>query len=123
MRSCRASHCFGVRAVCHCLTVQPSGFYAWQKSPLSQRAQEDARQTDLIRKAWHDSGKVYGYRKMHDDLLNHGEPSCYNRVARLTRLAGIRARVGYKRRPGKYSGKPSLVVDTPVRCCCTGSSK
>jgi len=39
---------------------QPSGFYAWQKSPLSQRAREDARQTKLIRRAWKDSGKVYG---------------------------------------------------------------
>ena len=50
---------FGVRAMCRCLAVQPSGYYAWQKSPLSQRAREDARQTDLIRKAWNDSGKVY----------------------------------------------------------------
>lgn len=64
---------FGVRAMCRCLAVHPSGFYAWQKSPLSQRAREDARQTDLIRKAWNDSGKVYGYRKLHDDLLDHGE--------------------------------------------------
>ncbi|SMP82807.1 HTH-like domain-containing protein [Novosphingobium panipatense] len=83
---------FGVRAMCRCLAVQPSGFYAWQKSPLSQRAREDARQTDLIRKAWNDSGKVYGYRKLHDDLLDHGETCCPNRVARLTRLAGIRPR-------------------------------
>lgn len=61
---------FGVRAMCRCLAVQPSGFYAWQKSPLSQRAREDARQTDLIRKAWNDSGKVYGYRKLHEiDLV------------------------------------------------------
>ncbi|WP_157216114.1 IS3 family transposase [Flavisphingomonas formosensis] len=102
---------FGVRAMCRCLAVQPSGFYAWQKNPLSQRAREDARQTDLIRKAWNDSGKVCGYRKLHNDLLDHGETCCPNRVARLTRLAGIRAQIGYKRRPGSYGGKPSLVVD------------
>ncbi len=34
-----------------------------------------------------------------------------NRVARLARLAGIKAQIGYKRRPGSYGGKPSLVVD------------
>ena len=75
--------------MCRCLRIQPSSFYAWQKSPLSRRARDDARQTDLIRKAWNDSGKVYGYRKLHDDLLDHGETCCPNRVARLTRLAGI----------------------------------
>ena len=100
--------------MCRCLRIQPSGFYAWQKNPLSQRARDDARQTELLRQAWSDSGKVYGYRKLHDDLLDHGETCCPNRVARLTRLAGIRAQVGYKRRPGSYGGKPSLAVDNTL---------
>ena len=100
--------------MCRCLRIQPSGFYAWQKSPLSQRAREDARQTALIRQAWNNSGKVYGYRKLHDDLLDHGETCCPNRVARLTRLAGIRAQIGCKRRPGSYGGKPSLAVDNTL---------
>jgi putative transposase len=52
---------FSVRAMCRCLSVEPSGFYAWLKNPLSRRAQEDDRQTELIGKAWSDSGKVYGY--------------------------------------------------------------
>jgi putative transposase len=69
-----------------------------------------ARQTALIRQAWKDSGKVYGYRKLHDDLLDHGETCCPNRVARLTRLAGIRAQVGCKRRPGSSGGRPSAVA-------------
>jgi len=61
-----------------------------------------------------DSGKVYGYAKLHDDLLDHGETCCPNRVARLTRLAGIKAQIGYKRRPVSYGGKPSLVIDNTL---------
>ena len=105
---------FSVRAMCRCLRIQPSGFYAWLKNPLSKRAREDARQTELIREAWKDSGKVYGYRKLHDDLLDQGEACCPNRVARLASLAGIKAQIGYKRRPGSYGGKPSLVVDNTL---------
>lgn len=93
--------------MCRCLRVHPSVFYAWLKNPLCKRAKEDKRQTGLIKEAWKDSGKVYGYRKLHDDLREQGEACCPNRVAHLARLAGITA----KRRPGKYGGKPSVVVD------------
>jgi putative transposase len=34
-----------------------------------------------------------------------------SRGARFTRLAGIKAQIGYKRRLGSYDGKPSLAVD------------
>ena len=100
--------------MCRLLRVHPSGFYTWLKSPLSMRASEDKRQTDLLLKAWEESGKVYGYRKLHDDLLDQGEMCCPNRVARLTRLAGIKAQIGYKRRPGIYGGRPSVVVDNTL---------
>ena len=96
------------------LSVHPSGFYAWVKKPLSNRAKEDIRQTELIKQAWEESGKVYGYRKLHDDLLDQGETCCPNRVARLAKRAGIKAQIGYKRRPRKYGGKPSLVVDNTL---------
>ena len=97
--------------MCRVLLVHFSGFYAWLKEPLSQRAQEDVRQTDLIRRAWTDSGMVYGYRKLHDDLRDQGETCSQNRVARLASLAGIAAQIGYKRRPGRYGGKPAVVAD------------
>ena len=105
---------FSVRTMCRLLRVHPSGFYAWLKTPLSRRASEDKRQTDLLLKAWEESGKVYGYRKLHDDLLEQGEMFCPNRVARLTRIAGIKAQIGYKRRPGIYGGRPSVVVDNAL---------
>ncbi len=105
---------FSVRAMCRCLRIHPSGFYAWLKNPLSKRAREDNRQTELIRQAWKESGKVYGYRKLHDDLLEQGETCCPNRVARLAKLAGIKAQIGYKRRPGSYGGRPAVVVDNTL---------
>lgn len=37
--------------------------------------------------------------------LIRGETSGSNRIARLTKLAGIKAQIGYKRRPGSYGGK------------------
>ncbi len=103
-----------VRVLCKILCVHPSGFYAWVKEPLSQRALEDERQTKLVKEAWKDSGKAYGYRKIHDDLIELGEDVSANRVARLARLAGIRAEIGYKKKPGTYGGKPSLVVDNTL---------
>ena len=115
--------------MCRMPMVHVSGFYAWLKGPLSQRAQEDLRQTELIRHAWADSGKVYGYRKLHDDLRDQGEQVCENRVARLASLAGITAQIGYRRRPGRYGGKPAVVaanaldrqfeVDTPDKVWVT----
>ena len=37
-----------------------------------------------------------------------------NRVARLASLAGIAAQIGYKRRPGRYGGKPAVVADNTL---------
>ena len=100
--------------MCRVLMVHFSGFYAWLKEPLSQRALEDARQTELIQQAWADSGKVYGYRKLTDDLRDAGETGSENRVARLASIAGITAQIGYKRRPGRYGGKPAVVADNTL---------
>jgi hypothetical protein len=74
---------FGVRAMCRVLRVHFSGFYAWLKEALIRRAQDDERQTELIRQAWFESGKVCGYRKLADDLRDLGAQVSENRVARL----------------------------------------
>lgn len=77
------------------------------EATTQQRAAEDTRQTKLLKDAWEESGKVYGYRKLHDDLSDLREICSPNRVTRLARLAGIKAQTGYRHRPGK----PSIAID------------
>ena len=48
-------------------------------------------------------------RKVHDDLSAMGETCGKNRVSRLMQLEGLRSQTGYKHRPGKSGGKPSVV--------------
>ena len=95
--------------------VHHSGFYAWLKAPLSKRAKDDGRLIELIKQAWQESGCVYGYRKIHDDLRSAGETCCPNRVARLAKMAGIKAQVGYRKKPGSYGGKPAIVADNQLK--------
>lgn len=78
---------FSVRAMCRCLRIQPSGFYTWLKAPLSARAQEDRVRLNCCTKpgpraAMSMAIAVYGYRKLHDDLIDQGVRVCPNRVAR-----------------------------------------
>ena len=94
--------------------VHFSGFYTWLKELLGSRGHEDVRQTELIQQAWTDSSKVYGYRKLHDDLLDQGETCSENRFARVASLAGIAAQIGYKRRPSRYGGKPAVVANNTL---------
>ncbi|HDL5330725.1 TPA: IS3 family transposase [Pseudomonas aeruginosa] len=99
---------YPVRRLCQTLQVHPSGYYAWLAEPKSARAKEDQRLLGLIKHAWLESGGVYGYRKIHDDLRELGESCGRHRVARLMRGEGLRSQTGYRRRPGYYGGKPTV---------------
>ena len=94
--------------MCRVLRVHRSGFDAWRRTSQSQRSREDLRLVGLIKHHWIASGGVYGYRKVHDDLREVGEDCGRHRVARLMRLEGLRSQTGYRRRPGKYGGKPAV---------------
>lgn len=105
---------FYERKRCHVkyafIKVHHSGFYAWLKEPLSIKARDDRRLTGLLKQAWLESGCVYGYRKLHDDLRTLGETCSPNKIARLISLAGIKAQIVYKRKAGFYGGKPAVVA-------------
>ena len=102
---------FRVRSMCRVFGVHRSGFYAWLRTPMSRRAKENQRLLGLIKHAYLESGCVYGYRKIHDDLRELGEPCGKHRVERLMRLEGLRAQVGYgRRRPRVAGGAPSQIA-------------
>ncbi|UXP24737.1 IS3 family transposase [Enterobacter sp. 155105] len=100
--------CWPVRLLCRVLDVHPSGFYAWLQQPHSQRHQADLRLTGQIKQFWLESGCVYGYRKIHLDLWDSGQPCGVNRVWRLMKRVGIKAQVGY-RSPRARKGEASIV--------------
>ena len=85
-----------------------------------------ARSTD-IRCPAGDCAAIAERGKLHDDLCDLGEDISPNRAWRLARLAGIRAQIGYKKKPGSYGGSPTVVacntlnrefnVDAPDQFC------
>lgn len=96
--------------MCRVLKVQRSGFYAWLKNPMSKRSQEDERLLGQIKQFWMESGFIYGYRNITNDLKAHGERCGKNRVYRIMRAANIRSQRGYKRHPGFKGGGISHVA-------------
>jgi putative transposase len=65
------------------MVVHPSGYYAWKAKPMSAREKEDQRLTGLIKQSWLESGGVYVYRKITEDLRDLGERCGKHRVYRL----------------------------------------
>jgi transposase InsO family protein len=75
--------------LCRTLQVSTSGFYAWCRRGLSDRAQEDAALKVEIRAAHTASGKRYGSPRILEDLKADGRQVGRKRVARLMREEGI----------------------------------
>ena len=100
---------FPVEMMCRVLEVAPSGYYAWLKQPLSNRAQEDARLLRLIRASFIASQGIYGAPRVFLDLREAGETCSKHRVARLMRENGLRAVHGYRTRRWAV-GKPAVLI-------------
>ena len=89
---------YGVQRICKVLDVAPSGYYAWLKRPISDRALEDGRLLRLIRKSFVASHGIYGAPRVFLDLREAGETCSKHRVARLMRENNLRALHGYRTR-------------------------
>lgn len=74
-----------MRRLCKVLEVHPSGFYAWRSNPERKRVKEGKRLLMPIKESWPESGSVYWYRKVSDDLHELGGSCRINRGHRLMR--------------------------------------
>jgi len=83
---------YPIAVLCSVLSVSRSGFYAWERRPKPARAKADAALVLDIRAA-HKLGRgTYGSPRVHAELQAKGMSVGENRVARLMREDGLRAR-------------------------------
>jgi transposase InsO family protein len=86
------AHRWRVRTMCRVLEVSRAGYYAWRARPLSERAATDQRLTLQLRAIHRQVKERYGSPRMYEELRGRGEVCSENRVARLMRQAGLRAK-------------------------------
>jgi len=79
------------------LQVSSSGYYAWNGRGPSKRKQREARITEKVKKFHARSQQIYGYRKVHEDLIEETEHNCSDElVRRIMRKNGLRSKVKRK---------------------------
>jgi transposase InsO family protein len=83
---------YPVSLLCRCVQVSRSGFYAWAGRGPSGHAQQDLRLIAQLRLAHADSRQTYGRPRLCRALRARGIAVSGKRVARLMRVAGLRAR-------------------------------
>lgn len=75
----------------HGIPIAPSTYYASKARPASARSRSDAELLARLKRTFKDNYSCYGARKLWHELRNEGLQVGRDRVARLMRLAGIRA--------------------------------
>jgi hypothetical protein len=91
-------HEFPVIRMCEALEVSKSGYYAWRGRPASEREMANRELTAKIRIAFEESGETYGSPRIYQVMRKLGLMCSRNRVARLMRVEGLRAKQNRRRR-------------------------
>ena len=79
--------------MCKVLQVSRSGYYSWNKGRDSIKKQQAKELLTVIREIFTEYRGTYGYPRIHRELINRGIACSKNRVARLMRKDGLRAKV------------------------------
>ena len=99
---------YGADALSEALDVSESGFAAHRGKQDGQRWKEDAGLRALIAQSFEQSRNTYGSPRVRLDLRELGKRCGKNRVARLMRESGLRAR--QKRRFGLAPPRVAIIT-------------
>ena len=73
------------------MQVCRSGYYAWRKRPLSATRQANAQLTEQIKAVFARSDQTYGSPRVYEELREQNVACSQKRIARLMRLAHLKA--------------------------------
>lgn len=82
---------FSVSALCRVMQVSKSGYYAWCKRPPSAREQANQQLTEKIQTLFLENRETYGSPRIYEELKEQHVACSQKRIARLMRLANLKA--------------------------------
>ena len=85
-------HELPVRRMCHVLQVSVSGYYAWRGRPKSAREMANETLSQKVEEVFFGSFETYGSPRVYQELKAQGIACSENRVARLMKLRGLKAK-------------------------------
>jgi transposase InsO family protein len=105
---------YPIRLMCRALTVSSAGYYAWAGRPESDRSVYNRALLSAIRVIHRESRETYGSPSIWDALIKRGHGVGENRIARLMRVEGIRAKTVKKWRATTQSNHPLPVAENTL---------
>ena len=81
-----------VKRMCKVLEVSRSGYYAWRTRPPSAREMANQVLSEQIETVYDENLGTYGSPRIYRELKDQGVGCSENRIARLMRLRGLRAK-------------------------------
>jgi transposase InsO family protein len=119
---------YPVTELCRALDTSPSGYHAARKRPSSLREIENTKLVQEMTSIHaHRHTHAYGSPRMHHELRARGLRASENRVARLMRQAGLRARPRRPYRPRttqpdhRAHPSPNLLAKEPCAPSAVGT--
>jgi len=87
---------YPLAVLCQTLQVSTSGFYGWSSKEPSKRQQQREKIAQAAARSHFESNRIYGYRKVWEDLQEQKMNCCPETVRRVLRDAGLRSRTKRK---------------------------